>query len=62
MNGREFKRWLAGRGCAFESKRSGSGHLIVRRGKRKSELPMHGSKKELGLGLINKIKRDLGLK
>ena len=62
VNSREFKRWLATRGCTFESKKSGSGHLIVRRGKRKSELPMHGGGKELGLGLVNKIKRDLGLK
>jgi mRNA interferase HicA len=44
-----------------ESKRLGSGHLIVRRDGRKSELPMHGGKKELGRGLINKIKHDLGL-
>jgi mRNA interferase HicA len=62
VNSREFKRWLAAQGCTFESKKSGSGHLIVRRGKRKSELPMHGGKKELGLGLVNKIKSDLGLK
>jgi mRNA interferase HicA len=34
----------------------------VRRGKLKSELPMHGGGQELGVGLINKIKRDLGLK
>jgi mRNA interferase HicA len=58
----EFRRWLAAQGCTFESKRSGSGHLIVRRGKRKAELPVHGGRKELGRGLINKIKRDLGLK
>jgi mRNA interferase HicA len=61
VNSREFKRWLAAQGCTFEAKRSGSGHLIVRRGGRKSELPMHGGRKELGRGLINKIKRDLGL-
>jgi hypothetical protein len=29
---------------------------------RKSERPVHGGRKELGVGLINKIKRDLGLK
>jgi mRNA interferase HicA len=62
VNSREFKRWLAKQGCTFEAKRAGSGHLIVRRGKLKSELPMHGGGKELGVGLINKIKRDLGLK
>jgi len=54
VNRREFKRWLAAQGCTFESKKSGSGHLIERRGKRKSELPMHGGRKELGLGLVNK--------
>jgi mRNA interferase HicA len=62
MNAREFKKWLAAQGCTFESKRSGSGHLIVRRGDRKSELPMHGGRKELGTGLVNAIKKQLGLK
>ena len=27
-----------------------------------SVLPMHGSNKELGKGLVNQIKKDLGLK
>jgi mRNA interferase HicA len=61
MNSSQFKAWLAKQGCTFESKRSGSGHLIVRRGRHKSELPMHGGSKELGKGLVAKIKRDLGL-
>lgn len=39
-----------------------SGHVTVRRGERKSELPMHGGKKQLGKGLIEKTKKDLGLK
>jgi mRNA interferase HicA len=62
MNCRELKRWLAEQGCMFETKRGGSGHLIVRRGGLKSELPMHGGGKELGPGVVNKIKKDLGLK
>lgn len=62
MNAQEFKRWLAKRGCTFETKKGGSGHLIVRRGDRKSELPIHGGRKELGTGLVNAIKRQLGLK
>ena len=62
MNAREFKKWLAARGCTFETKKSGSGHLVVRRGDRKSELPMHGGRKELGSGLVNAIKKQLGLK
>jgi mRNA interferase HicA len=36
--------------------------LTVRRGDRKSQLPMHGSRREVGKGLINKILKDLGLK
>lgn len=61
MNSNQFKAWLQKQGCTFETKKSGSGHLIVRLGNRKSELPMHGSK-EIGKGLESKIKKDLGLK
>lgn len=62
MDAREFKKWLSPQGCFFEGKRGGSGHLIVinpRNGKR-SELPMH-SRRELGIGLIRTIKKQLGL-
>ncbi|WP_304217943.1 type II toxin-antitoxin system HicA family toxin [Phenylobacterium aquaticum] len=62
MNASELRRWLAKQGCTFESHRGGSGHLTVRRGDKTSQLPMHGAQKELGTGLVNKIKRDLGLK
>jgi mRNA interferase HicA len=40
----------------------GSGHLTVTLGDKTSQLPMHGKSKELGTGLVNKIKKDLGLK
>ena len=56
----EFKRWLAKQGCTFES--GHGGHLIVRLGTRMSVLPMHGKEKELGTGLVNRIKKDLGVK
>jgi len=62
VNSRQFRNWLAKQGCTFEVKKSGSGHLVVRRGDAKSELPMHGGSKQLGTGLINKIKKDLGLR
>jgi mRNA interferase HicA len=62
MNSQEFKKLLAAKGCTFETHKGGSGHLTVRRGGRKSQLPMHGSRKELGKGLVNKILKDLGLK
>lgn len=60
MTAAQFRRWLARQGCSFEPGKGG--HLIVRRGDRKSVLPMHGSRRELGTGLVEKIKRDLGLK
>jgi mRNA interferase HicA len=62
MNAQELKKLLAKNGCTFETHKGGSGHLRVRRGERKSQLPMHGSGKELGTGLVNRILKDLGLK
>jgi len=61
MNAQELKRLLASKGCTFETHKGGSGH-VIRRGDRKSQLPMHGSRKELGKRLVNKILKDLGLK
>jgi mRNA interferase HicA len=61
MNASELRRWLARQGCTFETHRGGSGHLTVRLGGRISQLPMHGGNKELGAGLVAKIKKDLGL-
>ncbi len=61
MNASELRRWLKKQGCSFETHKGGSGHLTVRRDGKKSQLPMHGASKELGPGLIKKIKRDLGL-
>ena len=62
MNAQELKKWLAARGCTFESKKSGSGHIVVRKGNKITDLPMHGSSKELGTGLVNAIKKKLGVK
>jgi mRNA interferase HicA len=53
---------LPRRAAPFEPKRGGGGHLIVWRGDGRSELPMHGSRKQLGTGLVNRILKDLGLK
>jgi mRNA interferase HicA len=61
MTARELRRWLAKQGCTFETHKGGSGHLTVVRDSRRSQLPMHGSSKELGAGLVNKIKKDLDL-
>jgi mRNA interferase HicA len=61
VKAREFRRLLARHGCSFETHKGGSGHLTVIRGDRRSQLPMHGSNRELGSGLVRKIKKDLGL-
>ena len=55
----EFKRWLEKQGCTFEPAKGS--HFKIRLGTRASILPMHG-KKEIGKGLENRIKKDLGLK
>ena len=60
MTSQEFRRWLQKHGCRFEA--GHGGHLIVRLGARVSVLPMHGKQKELGTGLVNSIKKNLGLK
>jgi mRNA interferase HicA len=62
MKASELKKLLAAKGCTFHTHKGGSGHLTVRRGQHKSQLPMHGSHKELGTGLVNRILKDLGLK
>jgi len=59
VTSQEFKRWLRKAGCTFAA--GHGGHLIVRLGTRMSVLPMHGKHKELGTGLVNAIKKDLGL-
>jgi antitoxin HicB len=50
MNSAELRRYLASQGCTFETHKGGSGHITVRRGDRKSQIPMHGGRKELGEG------------
>lgn len=59
MTSQEFKRWLAGLGCTFAPGKGG--HLKVYRGAKMSVLPMHGKQKELGVGLVKSIKKQLGL-
>ena len=62
VNASELRRWLKKRGCTFYTHKGGSGHVTVRRGDLTSQLPMHGGRKELGPGLVAKIKKDLELK
>lgn len=62
MNSAELKRFLKKLGAEFENHKGGSGHLTVRLNGKTTQLPVHGASKELGTGLVNKIKKDLGLK
>lgn len=62
MNAAELKKLLKSHGCKFENHRAGSGHQTVRRGTRKTVIPVHGSSKELGKGLVSAILKQLGIK
>ncbi|MBF0610713.1 MAG: type II toxin-antitoxin system HicA family toxin [Magnetococcales bacterium] len=59
MNSNEFKKWLAQQGATFEPGKGS--HLKVFLNGRFSVLPMHGTR-EIGKGLEQAIKKDLGLK
>jgi len=54
----EFKRWLSERGATFKPAKGS--HFKVTVNGRQSVLPMHN--KELGTGLVEAIKKQLGLK
>ncbi len=58
MKGKEFKRWLAAQGATFAPGKGG--HLKVYLNGRQSVLPMHSG--ELKTGLVEGIKKQLGLK
>lgn len=60
MNSQELKRYLTKHGCSFISGKGG--HFLVKRGSKRSVLPMQGTRKELGTGLVQKILKDLDLK
>lgn len=62
MNAQELKKLLKKHGATFDNHKGGSGHVTVRLDGKKTQLPMHGSHKELGTGLVNKILKDLGIK
>jgi mRNA interferase HicA len=58
MKQSEFVRWLAQNGATFKD---GSKHLKVYCNGRQTVLPRHPSK-ELKLGLVEAVKKQLGLK
>jgi mRNA interferase HicA len=58
MKSKEFKRWLAAQGATFAPGKGG--HLKVYLDGKQSVLPMHSG--ELKTGLVEAIKKQLGLK
>ena len=58
MKSSEFKRWLASQGVTFKPGKGS--HLRLELNGKISVLPMHN--KELGTGLVESIKKQLGLK
>ncbi|NBC34534.1 MAG: addiction module toxin, HicA family [Alphaproteobacteria bacterium] len=63
MNSSQFERWLRKQGMEIYN-RKGTGHKEVRCPEtgRKTMLPTHGGKQQLKKGLIEAVKKDLGLK
>ena len=59
MNSKQMKKWLESLGATFEPGKGS--HLKVFLNGHQSVIPMHGTD-ELGKGLENAIKRQLGLK
>jgi len=57
----EFRRWLIRNGVELIAHKAGSSHFKATLNHRISIFPDHGGK-EIGTGLVNKIKKDLGLK
>jgi len=49
-------------GLYFRNQKGGGGHLVARLGDKMTDLPIHGGNKELKKGLIEGVKKRLGLK
>jgi len=60
MNSHQAKRYLAKLGATFTLGKGG--HLIVHLNGRRSVLPQHGGRKELGTGLWKAILKQLDVK
>jgi mRNA interferase HicA len=57
----EVRKWLKQQGATFEKHRSGSSHYRVLLNGRSTIFPDHGAK-EIGKGLVEAIKKQLGIK
>ena len=57
----EFRKWLKKQGAEFTAHRSGSSHYRVTLNGKSTIFPDHGNK-EMGTGLVEAIKKQLGIK
>lgn len=57
----DFRRWLERQGVTLTPSRKGSSHFKAEWKGRISIFPFHGAR-EIGQGLVERIKKDLGLK
>ncbi len=57
----EFRKWLKKQDAKFEKHRSGSSHYRVTLNGKSTIFPDHGAK-EIGTGLVEAIKKQLGIK
>lgn len=57
----EFKRWLKCQGATFQANKAGSSHSRVTLNGKSTVFPEHDAK-ETGTGLVEAIKKQLGLK
>jgi mRNA interferase HicA len=60
-----FRKWLAERGCHFDTQRhqrgDGQGHLTIHREGRIAELPLTGSHHHLDADAVRQVCETLGL-
>ena len=60
-----FRKWLAERGCHFDTRGhrrgEGHGHLTIHREGRTAELPLTGSRQHLDTDLVRQVCETLGL-
>lgn len=61
MSYSEFRKWLKDRGATFQAHKGGSSHYRVTLNGKTTIFPDHGSK-EIGKGLVQTIKKQLGIK
>ena len=61
LNSNQFIRHLTSHGVSFKPGRGKGGHIRVERNGVIQHVPKHGSRKELGIGIMHSICKALGV-